>query len=48
MWQIEIINGDFYFLLLRAAADLGAKSFNHQDKQTTRILVHKKLLVRKK
>jgi hypothetical protein len=28
-------NGDFYFLLLRVAADLGAKSVKHQDKQTT-------------
>jgi hypothetical protein len=27
--------GDFYFLLLRVAADLGAKSVKHQDKQTT-------------
>ncbi len=26
--------GDFYFLLLRVAADLGAKSVKHQDKQT--------------
>ena len=28
--------GDFYFLPLRATADLDAKSVRHQDKQTTR------------
>ena len=28
--------GDFYFFTFHAAADLGAKSIKHQDKQTTR------------
>jgi hypothetical protein len=29
------LSGDSYFSLLRVAADLGAKSVKHQDKQTT-------------
>jgi hypothetical protein len=35
MIVIILNDGDFYFLLLRVAADLDAKTVKHQDKQAT-------------